>query len=236
MSEHNRRSALITGASRGFGRAIAEALAHEGWDLIIDARGAEALDATRDALTQTSRVIAIAGDIGDAHHRDALAEAAREIGGLDAIINNAGTLGTSPLPPLLEYSIDELRDVFVINTIAPLALLQQLRDTLRDNATVINVTSDAAVEAYPGWGGYGASKAALEAITRVLAAENPSLRVYALDPGDMRTTMHQDAFPGEDISDRPEPELSVPAVIALLNSDAPSGRYRASEVASEAHA
>ncbi len=227
MASSSQPTALITGASRGLGLALARRLAADGWSLIIDARGADALEAARAELAQHTPVIAIAGDVTDAAHRQALAEAARAVGGLDAVVNNASLLGPSPQPPLLAYPLDVLEQVFRANVIAPLALLQALRDTLKPAARVLNVTSDAGVEAYPGWGGYGSSKAALEHLSAVLAVENPALRIYWVDPGDMRTQMHQEAFPGEDISDRPLPEESVPGLLALLEADWPSGRYKA---------
>lgn len=227
MQQTERRTALITGASRGLGLALARTLAERGWDLIIDARGAGALAAARAELSALTRVVAIAGDITDAQHRQALAAAAEAAGGLEAIINNAGLLGPSPQPALLDYPLDALEQVYRANVIAPLGLLQVVRDQLKRQAVVINITSDAAVEPYPGWGGYGSSKAALEQLSAVLAAENPALRVYWVDPGDMRTQMHQQAYPGEDISDRPLPESSVPGLLAILEGDLPAGRYQA---------
>jgi NAD(P)-dependent dehydrogenase (short-subunit alcohol dehydrogenase family) len=221
------QTALITGASRGLGLALARGLAERGWSLIIDARGAAALEAARVELSRRTHVAAIAGDVTDAAHRAALAAAARSAGGLDVVVNNAGILGPSPRPGLLEYPVDVLEQVYRTNVIAPLALLQAVQQALNPGARVINVTSDAAVEPYEGWGGYGSSKAALEQLSAVLAAENPGLRVYWVDPGDMRTQMHQEAFPGEDISDRPLPEESVPGLIELLEGDLPSGRYAA---------
>jgi NAD(P)-dependent dehydrogenase (short-subunit alcohol dehydrogenase family) len=221
------RVALITGASRGLGLALARALARERWRLVIDARHPEALAAAQHELAEWTSVTAVAGDVGDAAHRLALARAVNEIGELDVLVNNASTLGVSPLPPLLSYPLDALAEVLRLNTIAPLALVQTLADALRPGARILNITSDAAVEAYPGWGGYGASKAALEQLSNVLAAERPEWRWYWVDPGDMRTAMHQEAFPGEDISDRPLPEVSVPGLLALIEGDLPSGRYQA---------
>jgi NAD(P)-dependent dehydrogenase (short-subunit alcohol dehydrogenase family) len=225
MPSATHRTALITGASRGLGLALARALATRGWSLLIDARNGEALhSATRD-LAETTTLVALAGDVADDGHRAALADAARSLGGLDAVINNASDLGPAPLPELLDYPLSALASVYRTNTLAPLGLLQSVRTHLKPGSAIINVTSDAAVEAYPGWGGYGSSKAALEQLSAVLAVENPSLRVYWVDPGDMRTQMQQDAFPGEDISDRPPPEESVPAFLALLDGELPSGRY-----------
>lgn len=230
MTTQTTRTALITGASRGLGLALARALAARGWTLILDARGEEALDVTRQELAGQTQITAIAGDVTDPRHRAALAATVHRSGGLDALINNASTLGPSPLPPLLDYPLDALAAVFQTNTIAPLALVQALRADLKPGARVINVSSDAGVEAYEGWGGYGASKAALEQLSAVLAVENAGLRVYWVDPGDMRTQMQQEAFPGEDISDRPLPEESVPGLLALLDGDLPSGRYAARQV------
>jgi NAD(P)-dependent dehydrogenase (short-subunit alcohol dehydrogenase family) len=235
MTTHTSRTALITGASRGLGLALARRLAARGWTLIIDARGGEALEVTRQELARYTRVIAIPGDVTDATHRAALAAAAYDAGGLDALINNASTLGPSPLPPLLDYPLDVLEMVYRTNTLAPLALLQAVRHVLKPDARVINVSSDAAVEAYAGWGGYGSSKAALEQLSAVLAVENPALRIYWVDPGDMRTQMQQEAFPGEDISDRPLPEESVPGFLALLEGDLPSGRYAARAISLGVH-
>jgi NAD(P)-dependent dehydrogenase (short-subunit alcohol dehydrogenase family) len=238
-------TALITGASRGLGRAVAAGLVQAGFDLIIDARDAAALDAAAGALRAAggpvradsgaqrpqSTVTALAGDVTQPAHRAALAAAAQAAGRLDLLVNNAGTLGASPLPALAEYPPDELRAAFEVNVIAPIALTQLLLPLLRaSGGAVLNITSDAAVEAYAGWGGYGAAKAALEQASNVLAAEEPALRVWWADPGDLRTDMHQLAFPGEDISDRPEPESVVPAFVRLVTERLPSGRYRASHL------
>jgi NAD(P)-dependent dehydrogenase (short-subunit alcohol dehydrogenase family) len=172
----------------------------------------------------------VPGDVGDNQHRQALAEAARELGGLDTVINNASILGPSPQPELLSYPLDILEEVYRVNVIAPLAILQAVQDYLRPDARIINLTSDAGLEAYPNWGGYGSSKAALEHLSAILAAEKPSWKVYWVDPGDMRTQMQQEAFPGQDISDRPIPEASVPGLVALLEEDLPSGRYLARKI------
>ena len=224
------RTALITGASRGLGRALAAGLARAGFDLIIDARDAAALDAAAGALRASgASVTAIPGDVTDPGHRAALMAAAR--GRLDLLVNNAGTLGASPLPALADYPPDELRAAFEVNVIAPVALTQVALPLLRaSGGAVLNITSDAAVEAYAGWGGYGAAKAALEQASNVLAAEEPTLRVWWADPGDLRTDMHQLAFPGEDISDRPEPAAVVPGFVRLVTERLPSGRYRAAHL------
>src|SRR5829696_3167070 len=216
---------IVTGASRGLGLALARALDERGWRLVVDARGAEALS---EATERLSGVTAIAGDLADAGHRRALVEAAG--GEIDLVVNNASLLGPSPQPPLADYPLEEFRRVYEANVVAPLALVQLALPRLREGAAILDITSDAGVEAYEGWGGYGSSKAALEQMTAVLAAELPGVRVYWVDPGDMRTQMHQDAFPGEDISDRPPPEESVPGLLALIEGALPSGRYRASEL------
>lgn len=220
--------ALITGASKGLGRALTHALAERGWTLIVDARGDSEL---RSATQGLANVTAVAGDITDPDHRTRLAQATPR-GQLDLLVNNASTLGVSPLPQLADYPLGELRTVFETNVIAPLALIQLLAEPLTEaGGTIVNVSSDAAVDAYPGWGGYGLAKAALDQLTNVLGAEEPRLRCYAFDPGDMRTEMHQLAFPGEDISDRPEPHTVVPALLSLLDARPPSGRYRAADLA-----
>lgn len=230
MNHTPNKTALITGASRGLGLALALELARRGWTLIIDARNADALEGARARIAQFTDVHAIAGDVSDATHRGHLANAATAFGGLDLLVNNAGTLGPGPQPELLNYPLDALLDVYRTNVIAPLAVLQDLHAQLKPNAKIINVTSDAAVEAYPGWGGYGSSKAALEHLSAIFAAENPNLSMYWVDPGDMRTDMYQAAFPGEDISDRPLPEDRVPGFIHLINREYPSGRYAAHDL------
>jgi NAD(P)-dependent dehydrogenase (short-subunit alcohol dehydrogenase family) len=221
-------TAIITGASRGLGLELARALAARGRRLVIDAREPAALEAARAELAATTDVVALAGDVADPAHRRALAEAAGSDLGL--LVNNASILGPSPQPPLATYPLDVLETVYRVNVLAPLALAQLAIAVMAPGARIVNVTSDAAVEAYEGWGGYGSAKAALEQLTAVLAAEHPALRIYAVDPGDMNTRMQQEAFPGEDISDRPPPRESVPGLLALVEDDLPSGRYRASEL------
>ena len=227
MTSQTTRTALISGASRGLGLALARQLAADGWQLLIDARGANALEAARAELARQTKVVAIAGDVTSATHRAELAQAAQALGGLDALVNNASILGPSPQPLLLEYPLEVLEEVYRTNVIAPLGLIQAVRPFLKPGARILNITSDAGVEGYEGWGGYGSSKAALEQLSHILAAENADWRVYWVDPGDMRTQMHQEAFPGEDISDRPLPETSVPGLIELLTADRASGRYTA---------
>jgi NAD(P)-dependent dehydrogenase (short-subunit alcohol dehydrogenase family) len=224
------RVAIITGASQGLGRALARELARRDFSLVIDARRPDRLAEAERELGGLTDVTAVVGDVVDADHRRRLVEAAAELGPIDVLVNNASTLGASPLPTLADIDLDELRITFETNVVAPLALVQLAAPHLAPNATIVNITSDAGVEAYPTWGGYGASKAALEHASRVLAVERPDLRVLVVDPGDMRTEMHQDAFPGEDISDRPEPDDSVPGLVALVEGDQPSGRYSAREV------
>jgi NAD(P)-dependent dehydrogenase (short-subunit alcohol dehydrogenase family) len=221
--------AILTGGSRGFGRALAAALLDRGWTVVADARRAAELEATAAALN-SPRFIALAGDVSDPAHREALLAAAGAAGRLRLLVNNASRLGPSPLPVLADYPAGDLRALYDVNVFAPLALMQAALPALTEHGGVIvNLTSDAAVQAYEGWGGYGSSKAALDHLSAILGAENPGIGVYAFDPGDMRTEMHQAAFPGEDISDRPEPESVVPALLRLLDTRAPGGRYRAGD-------
>jgi NAD(P)-dependent dehydrogenase (short-subunit alcohol dehydrogenase family) len=227
------KTAIVTGASRGLGLALAKALAERGWRLVIDARGAAALEAAREELAASIEVAALPGDIADEAHRRELVAAAGEP--IDLVVNNASLLGPSPLPPVAELAPADLEEILRANVIGPLGLIRLALPHIPEGGRILNVTSDAAVEPYAGWGGYGASKAALDQLTRILAAERPHLRVYAVDPGDMRTRMHQDAFPGEDISDRPPPEDSVPGLLALIEGELPSGRYAAREL-SPSHA
>jgi len=217
---------IVTGASRGLGRVLAQELARRDWQLVVDARGAELLGRS---WTGVAGVVTIAGDVTDADHRRALIEAVE--GPIDVIVNNASVLGPSPQPPLNAYPLDVLRHVYEVNVIAPLALVQLALPILAPTARILNVTSDAAVEPYEGWGGYGSSKAALDHMSATLATEQPEVRVYAVDPGDMRTHLQQEAFPDEDISDRPLPEESVPGLLALIEGELPSGRYLARELA-----
>jgi NAD(P)-dependent dehydrogenase (short-subunit alcohol dehydrogenase family) len=216
---------IVTGASRGLGLALVRALSQRGWRVAVDARDAEALAAATAGL---EGVVAVAGDVSDPEHREALVAAAGEP--IDLLVNNASLLGPSPQPALAEYPIDALRRVYEINVLAPLALLQLALPRLAPGAAILDITSDAGVEPYEGWGGYGSSKAALEQLTAILAVEQFALRVYTVDPGDMNTRMHQEAFPGEDISDRPPPEESVPGLLALIEGSHPSGRYRARDL------
>jgi NAD(P)-dependent dehydrogenase (short-subunit alcohol dehydrogenase family) len=224
------KTAVVTGASRGLGLELARALARRGWALAIDARHAEPLEAARQELASQTSVVALPGDVRDASHLTQLIEEAGRLGPIAAVVNNASLLGPSPQPALASYPLSELREVYEANVFAPLRLIQLALPRLESGARIVNVTSDAGIESYEGWGGYGSSKAALEHLTSILAAERPELRIYWVDPGDMRTEMQQEAFPGEDISDRPLPSQSVPAFMTLLEGDLPSGRYRASEL------
>ena len=216
---------IITGASRGLGLALSRALSERGWRLAVDARGAEALE---HAIAGLAGVVGVPGDITDGEHRRWLVETAGEP--IDLLVNNASLLGPSPLPLLAHYPLEELRSVYEANVFAPLALVQLSLSQLSPHARIVNLISDAALEAYDTWGGYGSSKAALAQISAVLGAEHPGLRVYAVDPGDMHTQMQQDAFPGEDISDRPPPEESVPGLLTIIEGDLPSGLYRARDL------
>jgi NAD(P)-dependent dehydrogenase (short-subunit alcohol dehydrogenase family) len=244
------RTALITGASRGLGLALARRLVADGWRVVVDARTAAdlaaaftgfelSLAAHAAAVGGTPpdprvQVVAVAGDVASEEHRLALRRAVDALGGVDVIFHNASRLGPSPQPPLDSYPLDFFRDVYAVNVFAPLRLTQLLLPQLRPGGRIVFVTSDASVEAYDGWGGYGSSKAALDHIAAVLAVEHPEFAVYAVDPGDMNTRMHQEAFPGEDISDRPPPEASVPGLIEILTGQLPSGRYRARALPKEA--
>jgi NAD(P)-dependent dehydrogenase (short-subunit alcohol dehydrogenase family) len=216
---------IVTGASRGLGLALTRALSDRGWELVVDGRDADAL---RRAVADLPGVLAVPGNVADPQHRLRLLKTAG--GELDLLVNNASSLGPTPLPPLRSYPLDELRRLYEVNVVAPLALAQLALPWLRPGARVVNVSSDAAVEPYEGWGGYGSSKAALAQLSAILGAEQPALRVYAVDPGDMRTQMQQDAFPGEDISDRPLPEASVPGLLELIEGELPSGAYQAREL------
>jgi NAD(P)-dependent dehydrogenase (short-subunit alcohol dehydrogenase family) len=217
---------IVTGASRGLGEALTRELVERGWRIVVDARDGDAL---RGVWGRPPHDVVIPGDVTDPEHRLALVQAAGER--IDLLVNNASTLGPSPQPPLSSYPLGALRRVYEVNVLAPLALVQLALPRLAPGAAILNITSDAAVEPYEGWGGYGSSKAALDQLSAILAAEHPELRVYAVDPGDMRTQMHQEAFPGEDISDRPLPEESVPGLLELIEGTLPSGRYRARELA-----
>jgi NAD(P)-dependent dehydrogenase (short-subunit alcohol dehydrogenase family) len=216
---------IVTGASRGLGLALTRALAERGWSLVVDARDGGTLER---AVSDLDGVVALPGDVADPGHRRRLVELAGEP--IDLLVNNASVLGATPLPPLADYPLADLRGVYEVNVFAPLALVQLALPRFSDGARVLNISSDAAEEAYEGWGGYGSSKAALAQLTAVLGAENPSFRVYTVDPGDMRTQMQQEAFPGDDISDRPPPDSSVPGLLALIEGDLPSGLYRARDV------
>jgi NAD(P)-dependent dehydrogenase (short-subunit alcohol dehydrogenase family) len=222
-------TAIVTGASRGLGLALARALAERGWRLVIDAREAGPLQDAAAELARSTDVAALSGDVADPEHRDALLAAAG--GPVDLLGNNASVLGPSPQPYLADYPLDALERVYRVNVLAPLGLIQRALPQLPAGARIVNVSSDAAVEPYEGWGGYGSSKAALDQLTAILAVERHDLRVYSVDPGDMNTRLHQEAFPGEDISDRPPPEASVPGLLALIEGELPGGRYQARALA-----
>jgi NAD(P)-dependent dehydrogenase (short-subunit alcohol dehydrogenase family) len=228
-------TALITGASRGLGLALARSLAADGWALVIDGRDDSALAAVATELAASTEVHAVAGDVADEAHRQALiAVVAAKSGQLDLVVHNASVLGPSPQPLLAEYPLAALEHVYAVNVFGPIRLTQLVVPHLAPGAAVVVVTSDAAVEGYEGWSGYGSSKAAVEQAFNVFAAERPDLHVYRIDPGDMNTRMHQEAFPGEDISDRPPPEASVPGLRAVLDLLPPSGRYAAHAAAESA--
>lgn len=229
--------ALVTGGSRGLGRALTLELLDTGWLVIADGRDRDALGQLVRATPHADRLTTIAGDVSDAEHRSALLVAVADLGRLDLLVNNASLLGPSPQPPLAEYPLDTLHEVYAVNVVAPLALSQLTLPYLqKSSGRVLNMSSDAAVEPYPGWGGYGSSKAALDQVSAILAAEHPDLRIYAVDPGDMRTDMHAAAFPGEDISDRPTPDTVLPALARLVHGDLPSGRYRAAALVEQVSA
>lgn len=233
MAVLSRDVAVVTGASRGLGLAITRALVADGWSVVVDGRDGDDLMTAISDVTGPGQAVAIPGDVTDPDHRQQLAQAAAGKGPVRLIVNNASYLGPSPQPVLQNYSLDTLRRVYEVNTVAPLALIQVLRPLMAEaGGVIINITSDAGVEGYAGWGGYGSSKAALEQLSRVLAAEQPQLRVYWVDPGDMNTRMQQEAFPGEDVSDRPPPEESVPGLLELAKGELPSGRYQARSVGS----
>ena len=229
--------ALVTGGSRGLGRALTIELLHTGWRVVTDGRDRDALRRLGDEAPHPDALVTVGGDVADADHRAALTDAVDTLGGLDLLMNNASLLGPSPQPALADYDLDILAEVYAVNLLAPLALTQlALPHLIRRTGRIINISSDAAIEPYEGWGGYGSSKAALDQLTNVLAAEHPGLRIYALDPDDMRTDMHAQAFPGEDISDRPEPETVLPALARLIEGDLPSSRYRAAALLPQATA
>jgi NAD(P)-dependent dehydrogenase (short-subunit alcohol dehydrogenase family) len=223
-------TALVTGASRGLGLALVRSLAADGWALVIDGRDAVDLADATDQLAGAALVVPVVGDITDEPHRADLATVAASVGGLDLLVLNAGTLGPSPLPPVATLRLADLRATLETNLVAQVGIVQSLLPHLRPGATVVAITSDAAVEPYEGWAAYGAAKAGLEHVAAIFGAERPDLRVLRVDPGDMRTRMHQDAFPGEDISDRPLPEASVPGLRALIDARHPTGRYRVADV------
>lgn len=219
--------ALVTGATAGLGRALAIALDAAGYELVLTGRDPQRLDALRERLPGAA---VLASDVTDSVDRAAVIAAvgARP---LDLLVHNASDLGPSPLLALEQLEAPVLRSILEANVVGPAALTSALLPALRrGSGALVTVSSDAALEHYPTWGGYGASKAALDHLAGTWAAENPDLRVYAIDPGDMRTAMHQAAFPGEDISDRPLPdEVGAPGILAVLRAAPPSGRYRAND-------
>lgn len=236
MTDSTTPIAIVTGGSRGLGLATVTELVRTGWHVVTDARDADRLTSATAALPPTA-VTAVAGDITDPAHRQSLAAAAERAGGASLVIHNASELGTSPMPSLADYPLDAVERVYAVNVFAPLALTQLLLPQLRaHDGRIVAISSDAAVEPYPCWGGYGPSKAALDHLFAILGAEHPELRVYAFDPGDMNTAMHQAAFPGEDISDRADPASVVPALLRLLSSGLPSGRYRGADLTEAAPA
>lgn len=227
-------TALITGASAGLGQALAAALARRHWHLIVDARGRDRLAAAAAALTTDTAVEAYPGSVTDPQHRADLVAGVRRAGGLDLLVHNASELGGSPQPGLADLEAATFAQVLDTNVGAPVQLTRQLLSELASSGgTVLAISSDAAVEHYERWGAYGASKAALDHVIGTFAVEHPSIRWYAVDPGDMRTQMHRAAFPGEDISDRPLPESVIPALLRLLDLRPPSGRYRGADLAAE---
>jgi len=230
MNTTTQRTALVTGASQGLGHALATALVDREWHVIVDARTPSALEEA--ARSWGSAVTAIPGDVAEASHRRRLREEVRAAGRLDLLVNNASTIGTSPMPGLADIDVATLRTIYDTNVIGPLSLTRALLPYLTEsNGIVVNVSSDAAVEPYEGWGGYGPSKAALDHATAILAEEQPDITAYAFDPGDMRTALHQAAFPGDDISDRPEPATVVPAMLRLIDERPDTVRVRASDLA-----
>lgn len=223
--------ALVTGGSRGLGLALTATLVDRGWQVIADARDGARLSSAVAGLSTPEAVLVVPGDVADPHHRQALADAVTRRGRLDLLVGNASVLGPSPQPRLADYPFDALESVYAVNVFAPLALVQLLLPSLRaTGGRVVHLSSDAAVEAYAGWGGYGSAKSALDHLTAVLAVEEPTLQVYAFDPGDMATDLQQQAFPDEDVSDRPDPTTVIPSLLRLVEGDLPSGRYRSSEL------
>jgi NAD(P)-dependent dehydrogenase (short-subunit alcohol dehydrogenase family) len=229
---HFSKNALVTGASVGLGRALAIGLARDGWQLTVDARRPDLLERTRIELARLTTVRTVVGDVADPAHLHALVLAARSLGPIDLVVNNASELGGSPPPRLRDLTPAAARRLFAVNVAGPLELIREVLPALAERAVIVNISSDAAVEHYEGWGGYGASKAALDHLTLTLAAEEPGHTWYAVDPGDLRTAMHQAAFPGEDIRDRPEPDSVVPTLLDLVASGWESGRYRLPELLS----